>query len=192
MGGLEGWMVTYCGGESFQIRAVGKHLLEDVVGAIEIGTYLGGASPREIARALEGFTPPMQGRSSVHRSDITIIDDSYNASLDSTRSILSYISNLSWNGEKKVVLGPMKELGAQSRFAHRSVANLLANSSFGRAYLYGNEMKEAASNLDVLVMQTKSHLLKISRNWNIVSRDRVIGGETCSCSRHLALLVWND
>ncbi len=142
--GLEGWLVTY-GGEPFQIRAVGKHLLEDVVGAIEIGTYLG-ANPREIAQALEGFTP-MQGRSSVHRSDITIIDDSYNASLDSTRSILSYISNLRWNGEKKVVLGPMKELGNQSRFAHRSVANLLARSSFGRAYLYGSEMADAANQL---------------------------------------------
>nr|WP_319776070.1 UDP-N-acetylmuramoyl-tripeptide--D-alanyl-D-alanine ligase [uncultured Sphaerochaeta sp.] len=142
--GLEGWMVTY-EGETFQIRAVGKHLLEDVFGAIAIGAYLG-ASPREIAQALEGFTP-MQGRSSVYRSDITIIDDSYNASLDSTRSILSYISSLKWEGEKKIVLGPMKELGNQSRIAHRSVAHLLAKSSFARAYLYGSEMEEAASQL---------------------------------------------
>ncbi|MGH0054027.1 MAG: UDP-N-acetylmuramoyl-tripeptide--D-alanyl-D-alanine ligase [Sphaerochaetaceae bacterium] len=142
--GLDGWLVTYQQ-ETFQIRAVGSHLLEDIVGAIAVGTYLG-ASPREIAKALEGFTP-MQGRSSVHRSDITIIDDSYNASLDSTRSILSYISSLQWKGEKKVVLGPMKELGNQSRSAHRSIADLLASSSFSRAYLYGREMAEAATQL---------------------------------------------
>ncbi len=142
--GLEGWLVTY-GGETFQVRAVGKHLLEDVIGAITVGAYLG-ASPREIARSLEGFTP-MPGRSSVHRSDITIIDDSYNASLDSTRSIISYVSNLRWGGEKKVVLGPMKELGTQSQAAHRAVANLLARSTFARAYLFGSEMEEAASQL---------------------------------------------
>ncbi len=150
--GLDGWLVSY-GGESFQIRAVGKHMLEDIAGAIEVGSYLG-ASPKEIAHALEGFTP-MQGRSSVHRSSITIIDDSYNASLDSTRSILSYISSLPWNGEKKVVLGPMKELGSQSQIAHMQIAQLLASSTFNHAYLYGSEMEGAAYKLKGLGFGTR-------------------------------------
>ncbi len=142
--GLDGWLVTYAG-QTFKINAMGRHMLEDVVGAIHVGTYLG-ASASQIAQALDGFSS-MQGRSTVHRSDITIIDDSYNASLDSTRSILTYIQNLTWAGQKKVVLGPMKELGRQSRSAHRAIATLISESSFDRAYLYGQEMAEAASQL---------------------------------------------
>ncbi len=138
--GLDGWLVTYHK-RQFAVRCVGRHLLEDVAGAIKVGEFLG-ASPDQIAQALEGFEP-MQGRSFVHHSEVTIIDDSYNASLDSTTSILTYLSQLSWNGNKKVVLGPMKELGSQSRQAHRMVAKTLARSSFSKAYLYGMEMEDA-------------------------------------------------
>jgi UDP-N-acetylmuramoyl-tripeptide--D-alanyl-D-alanine ligase len=92
----------------------------------------------------------MHGRSFVHRSDVTIIDDSYNASLDSTNSILTYLSGLSWNGAKKVVLGPMKELGALSNHAHRMVARTVASSTFNQTYLYGAEMEEASLELKKL------------------------------------------
>lgn len=138
--GLDGWQVSYKG-EQFGVRCVGRHLLSDVVGAIKVGTELG-ATPTQIAHALEGFEP-MHGRSSVHRSDVTIIDDSYNASLDSTSSILSYVSSLSWQGSKKVVLGPMKELGSCSEAAHQRVARQLSFSSIRQAHLYGKEMESA-------------------------------------------------
>lgn len=160
--GLEGWRLSY-GGQTFQIRSVGRHLLEDVVGAIRVGAYLG-ADASDIAHALEGFEP-MHGRSFVHRSRVTIVDDSYNASLDSTSSILRYLSSLSWGGAKKVVLGPMKELGSCSREAHRSIADILSTSSFSKAYLYGDEMEEAAYclkrshfNGEVSYTQSFSHL----------------------------------
>ena len=139
--GLDGWQLSY-GGQTFRIRSVGKHLLEDVVGAIRVGAYLG-ADAVDIAQALEGFEP-MHGRSFVHHSRVTIVDDSYNASLDSTTSILRFLSSLSWDGAKKVVLGPMKELGQLSAEAHRSVADTLSFCSFSKAYLYGEEMEEAA------------------------------------------------
>lgn len=160
--GLEGWQLSY-GGQTFRIRSVGRHLLEDVVGAIRVGAYLG-ADSLAIAHALEGFEP-MHGRSFVHRSRVTIVDDSYNASLDSTSSILRYLSSLSWGGAKKVVLGPMKELGQCSREAHRSIADILSTSSFSKAYLYGEEMEEAAYCLkhspyagEVSYTQSFSHL----------------------------------
>lgn len=145
--GLDGWMITY-EGHTFQVKSVGRHLLEDVVGAIRVGRYLG-AKAGDIAEALEGFEP-MHGRSFVHRSNVTIIDDSYNASLDSTNSILTYLSGLSWKGAKKVVLGPMKELGALSNHAHRMVARTVASSTFNQTYLYGAEMEEASLELKKL------------------------------------------
>lgn len=142
--GLQGWEITYQGIQ-FRVRSVGRHLLEDVVGAIKVGQYLG-ADREQIATALEGFEP-MDGRSFVHQSKVTIVDDSYNANPDSTTSILNYLSSLSWRGTKKVVLGPMKELGSLSPQAHRKVGMTLAATSFQKAYLYGREMEETARNL---------------------------------------------
>ena len=145
--GLQGWLITYKG-HRFCVKAVGRHLLEDVVGSIAIAEHFG-ATGSDIANALEGFEP-MKGRSFVDASDITIIDDSYNASFDSMQSILSYISSLSYQGRKKVVLGPMKELGSKSKQAHRQIGRTLSRSSFSTAYLYGKEMEEAKHELQQL------------------------------------------
>ena len=142
--GLDGWRLTHQG-HSFTIRTVGRHLLEDVVGAITVADTLG-IEPLTIAKALEGFEP-MRGRTSVKSGAITIIDDTYNASLDSTSTIVDYLSSLSWRGAKRVVLGPMKELGSQSARAHRTIGRLLASSSFGQTYLYGSEMQAAKEEL---------------------------------------------
>ncbi|MDT4762917.1 UDP-N-acetylmuramoyl-tripeptide--D-alanyl-D-alanine ligase [Sphaerochaeta sp. PS] len=138
--GLDGWDLTF-EGERFHVNCVGKHLLSDVFGAIQVGLALG-ADKADIAQGLEGFLP-MQGRSYVHKSGVTIIDDSYNASLDSTTSILGYLAGLKWKGSKKVVLGSMKELGKESRGAHAKVARQLFASPMGNTYLYGPEMKGA-------------------------------------------------
>uniref|UniRef100_UPI002A0A5A44 UDP-N-acetylmuramoyl-tripeptide--D-alanyl-D- alanine ligase n=1 Tax=uncultured Sphaerochaeta sp. TaxID=886478 RepID=UPI002A0A5A44 len=101
--GLDGWALHY-EGETFIVKCVGKHLLLDVIGAIKVGKALG-ANPRQIAEGLEGFVP-MKGRSTVINGDVTIIEDCYNASLDSTNSILDYVQALQWKGYKKAVLGP--------------------------------------------------------------------------------------
>ncbi len=138
--GIDGWDLTF-EGETFHVSCVGAHLLQDVMGAIQVGVALG-ATSRRIAEGLEGFTT-MQGRSFVHRSGVTIIDDSYNASPASTSSILDYLKGLAWKGEKKVVLGPMKELGKESVRAHALVARQLYASPMGSTYLYGQEMKGA-------------------------------------------------
>ncbi len=138
--GIDGWDLTF-EGERFHVSCVGRHLIRDVMGAIQVGLALG-ATRKDIAEGLEGFQP-MQGRSYVHKSGVTIIDDSYNASPDSTSSILGYLKALAWKGEKKVVLGPMKELGKESQKAHALVARQLYASPMGSAYLYGKEMKGA-------------------------------------------------
>lgn len=142
--GLGGWLLTYQGNR-FSVRTVGKHLLEDVIGAIKVAESLG-IDAKTIAFALQNFAP-IPGRTSVSRGAITIVDDTYNASLDSTASILGYLSALSWQGAKRVVLGPMKELGNESERAHRTIGSLLARSSFSQTYLYGKEMYAAREEL---------------------------------------------
>lgn len=150
--GLDGWDITYQG-EQFHVNCVGKHLLLDVIGAIHVGKALG-ADKKDIAQGLADFSP-MEGRSSVHRSEVTIINDSYNASLDSTTSILDYLSSLYWTGNKKIVLGPMKELGYATQQAHSLVARRLYSANLNSAFLYGEEMKGAYDLLKSLEYQNQ-------------------------------------
>lgn len=138
--GLEGWDLSF-GKIPCHINAVGAHLLSDIAGAVSVARFLG-LSDEEIAEGLAGFTP-MEGRSTVLSGDVTIIEDCYNASLDSTRSILDYVNSLSWKGNKKVVLGPMKELGSESKTAHEEVARRILRSDIRSTFLYGEEMHDA-------------------------------------------------
>jgi len=55
-----------------------------------------------------------------------IIDDTYNASPDSTLAALQVLKELKPEGRKVVILGDMKELGEQSEAGHRKVGSLVA------------------------------------------------------------------
>jgi len=138
--GLSGWDLSI-GERTCHVNAVGEHLLTDIAGAVAAARFLG-ADEETICEGLSGFTP-MTGRSTVLSGKVTIIEDCYNASLDSTRSILDCISSISWNGNKKVVLGPMKELGEASRNAHEEVARRILRSDIRSTFLYGQEMYDA-------------------------------------------------
>lgn len=138
--GLSGWDLVI-GNHPCHVNAVGAHLLSDIAGAVETARFLGVAD-EAIAAGLEGFTP-MEGRSTVLSGGVTIIEDCYNASLDSTRSILECVNALSWNGRKKAVLGPMKELGSESRKAHEEIARKILHSDMHSVFLFGKETEDA-------------------------------------------------
>lgn len=138
--GLEGWDISLYG-RKFHVNAVGRHLLTDIAGAIVVAHHLG-VTEEEIAEGLDGFTPSL-GRTTILDGDVTIIEDCYNSSLDSTNSILECISSLAWKGRKKVALGTMKELGSYSVSAHENVAWKILSSDISSAFLYGHEMEVA-------------------------------------------------
>lgn len=141
--GLSGWLLHFGSCQS-HVKAMGRHLLTDIAAAVRVARALG-ISDREIARGLDGFHP-LEGRATVIDGDVTIIEDCYNASPDSTCSMLDAMSRLSWRaGGKKVVLGTMKELGPASRSAHQQVARGILSSGIDGAFLFGDEMRDAYS-----------------------------------------------
>lgn len=124
-----------------RLPILGEHLLEDVVGAIAIAKRMG-LDNTDILEGLSKFVP-MRGRGSIVDGDITVIEDCYNASPISTNIILSYMRRVSWAGNKKAVLGSMKELGRNSRKAHVSIAKSVYTNSMESTFLYGQEMEGA-------------------------------------------------
>jgi UDP-N-acetylmuramoyl-tripeptide--D-alanyl-D-alanine ligase len=88
---------------------------------------------------------------------ITIIDDSYNASVLSIDSGLKYATNLKTALKKNRVvaaLGDMLELGEKSVELHGRVANYLQQFSVELAILVGEKMTEAAQKLPKNSYQT--------------------------------------
>jgi len=86
----------------------------------------------------------------IDEKNITIIDDSYNASVPSMLAGLEHATNLKKTlGKKRVVaaLGDMRELGEKSVELHEEVTNYLAQLHIDFAVLVGENITLAAKNL---------------------------------------------
>lgn len=138
--GIDGYNIVY-DGRRIRLNAIGKHNLMNALASIAVTQKMGIPSDA-IAEGLQRFVP-LTGRSRLCKGDVTVIEDWYNASFDSTTSILSYLATLRYNGKKKVVLGSMKELGAFTQQAHAYIGRMLVSMRIDKAYLYGEEMKDA-------------------------------------------------
>lgn len=138
--GLDGWNISYAG-LRMRLKCVGGHSLLDALAAIEVAREIG-ATADQIRAGIEKMEP-IAGRSKVLNGDVTIIEDCYNASVDSTGNILDYLGSVQWRGGKKVVLGSMKELGAQSEPAHEAVGRKVLAVNPQSTFLYGREMESA-------------------------------------------------
>ena len=58
-------------------------------------------------------------------NNVTLIDDSYNASYDSVKLALEYLNN--FEGKKIVILGDILELGKESKKVHKKIGKLINN-----------------------------------------------------------------
>ncbi|HLW21886.1 MAG TPA: UDP-N-acetylmuramoyl-tripeptide--D-alanyl-D-alanine ligase [Sphaerochaetaceae bacterium] len=138
--GLQGWKITYLGIPVY-VRAVGKHNLMNALAAISVAQRFE-VRAEDIAEGFNRFIT-VPGRSRIVDGAVTVIEDYYNSSVDSTATILDYMGTLPWHGRKRAVLGSMKELGEETVQAHRQVARKLLACSIDDIYLFGKEMESA-------------------------------------------------
>ncbi len=84
----------------------------------------------EIAEVIKKLRPP-KGRLNIIAGikGTTIIDDTYNASPDSTQAALNLLQKLSAGGRKIAILGDMKELGIKSEEAHKKIGQVVSESA---------------------------------------------------------------
>ena len=85
------------------------------------------------------FQPP-QGRCAIKKiKNMTIIDDTYNANLESTIAAIDYLTGFSGNGRRILVFGDMFELGDQSQDQHTKVGQKCAAVDLDLVYTVGTE-----------------------------------------------------
>ena len=108
-----------------------------MLAAAAIGSYFG-VSDEQISHALASYVP------SNNRSQLTVTDrnrlvvDAYNANPSSMAAALENF-RLMDVPHKMVILGDMRELGADSRAEHQKIVDLLSAMQLEEVWLVGDE-----------------------------------------------------
>ena len=114
------WQGTTGEMHAVQTQLIGDYNVDNVLAAVAVGLHFGVAE-EAIDHALEHYRPSL-GRSEYRKTAANeLIIDAYNANLTSMMAALKNFKKI--EGDKKmVILGDMKELGAESERAHEAVA----------------------------------------------------------------------
>ncbi len=133
---------------SIDLPLLAPHDVSNALAAVAVGRWMG-IEDAAIKTSLEQ-AQPMPGRLVVnHFTDVTVIDDTYNANPDSVRAALDLLAEFPADDDVRrvAVLGDMLELGDLAADAHREVGlalrSMAESGSLHRVVLVGPLMAEA-------------------------------------------------
>lgn len=119
----------------------GRHLVLNSLYALATASVLG-LEPQRFAPAFEAWSMP-EGRGLRLRVELTkdrvveIIDDSYNASPESMKALISVLTSRKGARRRVLVFGDMLELGVDERGKHADLASYLSNSGIDHLITVG-------------------------------------------------------
>jgi len=115
---------TSLGQCAIKLTVPGKHNVCNAVAAAAAAIECG-ASLHDIRLGLAEMAP-VKGRSNIHHlasknsnQEIKLIDDTYNANVESIKAAISLLAN--YSGQQILILGDMGELGSEARSYHQEV-----------------------------------------------------------------------
>jgi UDP-N-acetylmuramoyl-tripeptide--D-alanyl-D-alanine ligase len=125
------------------LKLPGLHNVSNALAAMAVGLACG-LSLTEIAAGLASVTP-VPGRLAVSRGlgDCTVIDDCYNANPGSVRAAIDLLADC--GGRRTLVLGGMRELGADSGRLHREMGEYARQRGIDRFWGVGEELAPAVA-----------------------------------------------
>lgn len=127
-----------------QTQLIGEYNFPNVLAAVAIGRFFG-VEPRKIDEALSAYVP-QNNRSQLKKTESnTLIIDAYNANPTSMMAALTNFRNMN-AGHKMLILGDMRELGAESAAEHQKIVDYIEGCEFEKVVLVGEEF--AASRHD--------------------------------------------
>jgi UDP-N-acetylmuramoyl-tripeptide--D-alanyl-D-alanine ligase len=115
---------TSLGQCAIKLTVPGKHNVCNAIAAAAAAIECG-ASLQDIRLGLAQMTP-VKGRANIHHltsknstQEIKLIDDTYNANVESIKAAISLLAN--YTGKQILILGDMGELGSEARNYHQEV-----------------------------------------------------------------------
>ena len=126
-------------GEAHQVctQLIGEYNFPNALAAITIGRFFG-VEAKKIDKALAEYTP-QNNRSQLKKTeDNTLIIDAYNANPTSMMAALQNFRNMTVP-HKMLILGDMRELGADSPAEHQKIVDYIKESNFEKVWLVGEQ-----------------------------------------------------
>lgn len=125
-----------------QTHLIGAYNIANVRAAVSVGLHFG-VPADDIDAALEAYQPT-NSRSELRQTEKnSLIVDAYNANPTSMSAALDNFEFIE-TPHKMVVLGEMRELGADSKQEHQKVVDRLKQSKIERIWLVGKEFTNVA------------------------------------------------
>ncbi len=128
------------GSARVRLRLVGEHNVSNALAAAALARELG----MDVGRAAAGLSaalPRSKWRMDVRdRPDgVTVINDAYNANPEAMAAAISALAVMARGRRSFAVLGPMHELGGESRHHHEEVGRLAARAGVAGLVVVGEE-----------------------------------------------------
>ena len=125
-------LVTPQGEAHVDLKIVGRHHVANALAAAA-GALTLGVSLEKVATVLSNARALSPHRMDVHEltvesTAITLIDDSYNANLDSMRAGITALASIGSDAQTIAVLGEMLELGDDSQSLHEQVGTMIEDA----------------------------------------------------------------
>ena len=130
-------------GETYQVQTqlIGEYNFPNALAAITIGLFFG-VEAAKINEALAGYTPQNNRSQLKKTNDNTLIIDAYNANPTSMMAALQNFRNMEVP-HKMLLLGDMRELGAESAAEHQKIADYIKECDFEEVWLVGDQFAAA-------------------------------------------------
>lgn len=130
-------------GEIHQVgtQLIGEYNFPNALAAITIGRFFG-VEAQKIDEALAWYTPQNNRSQLKETENNTLIIDAYNANPTSMMAALQNFRNMA-APHKMLILGDMRELGAESAAEHQKIVDFLKESDFENVWLVGEQFAAA-------------------------------------------------
>ena len=132
------------GGQWMEVHThlIGAYNLTNMLAAAAVGRTFG-VSDEDISDALAQYVPTNNRSQLVETADNRLIVDAYNANPTSMKASLDNFCRMK-EERKMVILGDMKELGADSHDEHQKMVDFLVEAGFRHVWLVGSEFKSTS------------------------------------------------
>lgn len=120
-----------------QTHLIGDYNLPNALAALAVGRHFG-VSPQAACQAIAAYQPRNHRSQLVQTADNTLIVDAYNANPTSMKAAIDNFARMEAPG-KMLILGDMRELGADSHALHQEVIDHLEACGLTDVVLVGQE-----------------------------------------------------
>ena len=134
--GVEFQLKTPGGSDRIHLPVLGEHQVANAVAAVATAWQLV-PNLEVIKEGLESFKSAKMRMQIIPCGPFTILNDAYNANLNSMTFALKTLAKIPVNGKKIAVLGVMRELGDQTETAHLTTGRLAATSGIQQLIVVG-------------------------------------------------------